>query len=246
MPGALGRNVPPDFDHVAKYPLTALPVEARPKHVPVAIGVNWYDSFDTPIQEADGTVRLPDVAKGEQLGNIRGGHCFCLEPAPDPALPNHELDIRAFYAFYDQGQEGACEGFGHARVLSLVYGRTFDAFWLYDDARRAEGSFPEGEGATNRGVLQALVKWGIHYQDGTHALRSAWQAKAPGRYPVVKAYRWATTAQDVLATLGVTNGDPDLLNSWGPGGYPERVKMPAATLDRLLQEEGEADVITER
>lgn len=240
----LGRNVPPDFDHIAKYLLRALPIAARPTHVPVALGVNWYDSFDRPIPLSDGTFRLPDVAKGEQLGSVRGGHCFALEPTPDPALPNHELDIQPFHVFYDQGGEPACEGCGHARVLSLIYGLTFDPFWLYDDARRAEGTYPDGEGSTNRATLQALVKWGIHTERTPVATREGWHQGAPGLYPLVKAYRWVTTVQDVLATLGVKN-DPVLLNSWGTS-YPQRVKLPSATLDRLLGEEGECDVIVER
>lgn len=237
MGRALGRLKPPDWQHVEKYPLTALAADQRPAHVPVSIGVNWYTAFDSPIEQPDGSYRLPDVAKGEQLGTVRGGHCVCLRP---PALS----DPDGCWQRYNQGQEGACEGFGHARVFSLLYGGLFDAFWLYDDARRAEGTFPSGEGSTNRAVLQALVKWGVHTSHDP-SQRDPWRTNAPGRFPIVKTYRWATTATDVLAVLGATAGDAILLNSWGTE-YPRQVLLPGATLDRLLREEGEADVITEK
>jgi hypothetical protein len=40
---------------------------------PVVLGINWYDSFDDPHENPDGsfTLRLPSTAK------IRGGHCVC-------------------------------------------------------------------------------------------------------------------------------------------------------------------------
>jgi hypothetical protein len=239
MARSLGRTIPPDFDHVAKYPLSALAPQARPTHVPVAVGVNWYTSFDSPVQGADGRWRIP----ASNLGTVRGGHCFCLEPAPQPGQPGGEQEARPWWTYYNQGEEGACEGFGHARVLTLLYRKTFDAFWLYDDARRAEGAYPNGEGSTNRACCQALVKWGAHYEIGAHCKRTPWRLNVPGVR--IAAYRWATTAQEVLDALGIVGEEIPFLNSWGTE-YPERVLMPAVTLERLLKENGEADVLIER
>lgn len=45
---------------------------------PVAIGVNWYTNFDTPVKKgADYWVGQSD------LGSIRGGHCVCVYGASD-------------------------------------------------------------------------------------------------------------------------------------------------------------------
>jgi len=235
----LGRVAPSDYDHVEAYPLEALSPEERPTHQPVAPGTNWYTGFDNPVKGTDGRYRLP----AKRLGTIRGGHCYCLEPAPQPGQPAGEQDTDRLWSFYDQGQEGACEGFGHARRFSLIHGKTFDAFRLYDDARRIEGTYPSGEGATNKTVCEALEKWGIHLQNGSVAHRS----NSPIKHPIaIGTYRWAKTADEVLAVLGYTSGSEiPLLNSWGTA-YPEQVYMAPEVLERLLREGGECDVLTER
>ena len=45
----LGRRVPSDWRHYEKYPLTAATTPTTP--MPVAIGVNWYEDFDNPVQK---------------------------------------------------------------------------------------------------------------------------------------------------------------------------------------------------
>lgn len=233
----LGRNLPQHYDHVEKYGLD-LAVHT-PTVQPVAPGFNWYTSFDAPKKGRDGKFYLPSW----RLGTIRGGHCVCLPP---PSLLSR--DNEALHHFYDQGQEGACEGFGHARRFSLLFGKTFDAFHLYDDGQKAEGSYlPNGgsadQGTTNDAICQALKKWGIHTQTGTVAHRSTHLAASP---LAVVSYRWAKTAHDILAVLGETTGSAvPLLNSWGDA-YPEVVYMPPETLERLMREGGECDVLTDR
>lgn len=235
MSRPLGRIEPPDKVHVERFPLTALAPEAHPTNHPVVIGVPWYTAFDSPVQGSDGKYRLPSA--NADLGTVRGGHCVCLEPASVE-------DEAAWWEFYNQGQEGACEGFGHARALSLIYRRKFDAFWLYDDARRAEGTYPEGEGTTNRATCDALRRWGCHYSSGEVAERHSWSPRVPG--VEIRANRWMTNAAEVLAVLGhKATEEVALLNSWG-SDYPEVVYLPADTLDRLLHESGEADTYTQR
>ncbi len=241
----LGRNTPPDYDHVEKFPLPGLEAALRPTHVPVTLGINWYTSFDAPIKGVDGIFRLPS----KNIGTIRGGHDICTEPAPQPGQPGQELDTLANYHYYNQGETEACEGFGHTRMLTLLYGKFFDPLWLYDDARRIEGAYPNGEGSTNRSTDAALVKWGAHpvaVSPGGVAVPQPWAPGNPGGAPQqIKAYRWALTAQEVLNALGITGEEITLLQSWGEG-YPQRVRMPAVTLERLLREGGEAEVITEK
>ena len=237
----LGRNKPPDTVHIEKYPLTAL--EAPPTKVPVPVGVNWYSAFDRPAQGTDGRWR---VTLGSTGGTVRGGHCFSFEPPGEP-------DTERNWTFYDQGSEGACEGFGHARAMTLMKGQLLDAWWLYDDARRDEGTYPEGEGATNRHACAALAKWGVHtvkaeYPGGPPAVieRVAWKENVPGFE--VASYHWASTVEQVIASLGFpsTANELPFLNSWGRGGYEHRVWMPVDVLARLLSEEGEASVLVPR
>jgi hypothetical protein len=240
--GALGRITPPDFDHVAASPLKALGA-AVPTCVPVSIGVPWYTAFDTPRQLHDGSWHLPDASRSS-LGSVRGGHCVCLAPmgyfkGTTPAVQ------AALWRFYNQGQEGACEGFGHARAQSIIRGGTFDAFWLYDEARKLEGTYPEGEGTTNRTVCEVLEREGLRRQTSDVAEREVNDGPIEEKLGISK-YRWATTAEEVCNALGRPNAFAvPLLNSWGEG-YPEVVWLPVDTLDRLLREEGEADVVSER
>ncbi len=58
--------------------------------------------------------------------------------------------------------------------------------------------------------------------------------------------RWARRVEDVLQALGTPERDyVTLLNSWGKE-YPHLVRMPAEVLDRLLREDGEAGLVTDR
>ncbi len=227
MPRALGRIKPPDYDHVLKYPAQVEHLVGLP--TPVVLGINWYEGFDNPVQGTDKKWRI------KISGEVRGGHCICVEPA-SPS------DRTSWHTFYDQGEEGACEGFGHSRAMSLLTGRTYNGFWLYDDARRKEGTYNEGDvGATNRGTCAALKSWGDHYQDGEHCVRTKWATNVPGTG--IKSYRWATHTNEVLQALSLTNvNEVALLNSWGTE-YPQRVYLSTSNLQRLLTEEGEASIL---
>jgi hypothetical protein len=222
---ALGRLVPPDFDHVLKYPLSDVKL-ATP--VPAVLGINWYEGFDTPVLGTDGKYRI------KISGKVRGGHCICVEPAGEP-------DREAWHVFYNQGPEDSCEGYGHSRAMSILTGRTFNAPWLYDDARRKEGTYPNGEGSTNRNACAALVSWGDHFEDGAHCVRTPWSRGVPGME--IPSYHWATHANEVLTALGLPSAtEVALLNSWGTG-YQQRVYLDVSDLQTLLTQEGECGVI---
>jgi hypothetical protein len=47
--------------------------------VPVAIGVNWYANFDSPVASSKSEFRIG----AGNLGRIRGGHCLCIYGASD-------------------------------------------------------------------------------------------------------------------------------------------------------------------
>jgi hypothetical protein len=240
MSKPLGRIVPPDFEHVEKYPLSALPTAETPTDVPVPIGVNWYTSFDTPKQRPDGSWHLPDVEKGEDLGTVRGGHGPCLEP-----MGAVKKNRTAVWKFYNQGEEGACVGFGHSHAQTILHGATYDAFWLYDEARRLEGKYPAGEGTTCRAAADVLRTIGLRASTAEVCERGVDDGPVEASLGIT-AIRWATTAEEVCAALARPNAAAlPLVNSWGEN-YPEVVWLPVATLARLLAEEGEAGVYTER
>lgn len=237
MAGPLGRNAPPDWSHVEKYPLTA---EIAPTDVPVVLGVNWYDSFDTPKQLGPSSFHLPDVAKGEKIGSIRGGHCIPLEP-----MGSVRHNKEAQRKFYNQGQEGACVGFGCSRAQTIEKGALYDAFWLYDEARKTEGTYPSGEGSTVRAGFGVLKAKGHRAQVNAVCEREVHDGPVDASLGV-SAYRWATSVDQVLAALARPNAAAvPVVNSWGDD-YPAVVWLPVATLARLLHEEGEAGIATER
>ena len=225
MTNPLGRNTPSDWNHVLTHPLSAITV---PTPTPVVLGIAWYEGFDSPVQGTDGRFRI------KISGSVRGGHCICVEPR----LPD---DHAAWHIFYNQGQEGACEGFGHSRAMSLLTGRTYNAFWLYDDARRKEGTYPNGEGSTNRNACAALKSWGDHPENGPECVRVPWNNHTSS--VGITSYHWATHANEVLAALGLPAAtEIALLNSWG-AAYPQRVYLSVEDLQTLLAQQGEASVL---
>lgn len=233
---ALGGNLPPDRDHISAYPLRTIDRSKVGVGLPVVLGIPWYTGFDTPVAgSSDDCYYLPT----RSLGKIRGYHCICAEPN-NPAM----RDEAAWWPFYNQGETPACEGFGHARRASLMTRNVYNAPHLYNDARRMEGTFPDGEGSTNRAACEALKRWGVHVAGPLQEVSSL-EPLEPETLSI-SAFRWATTADQVLAVLGYATGSTiPLLQSWGTG-YPQRVQLAPETLETLLQQEGEADVETNR
>jgi hypothetical protein len=230
MAGALGRRVPQDFEHVAKYPLTATTAPSAP--VPVSIGVSWYSAFDSPRKDSSGRYW---IARDNNLGRVRGGHCVCLKP-------RGVVDPVSFWEYYDQGSEGACVGFGSSRMMSLLNRKRYDARWLYREAQLVDqwGDTPPEEGTSVRAGMDILRKRGHRVTRG----------KASGPVTLsegIAANRWATNIDQVLDALGYTGLDfCDILNSWGRDGYPHLVRIPATVLERLLFEDGEFTLISDR
>jgi hypothetical protein len=228
----LGRRVPTDFSHVERYPLRTLATEERPTNVPVPIGVNWYQAFDRPMRGDDGRYR---VAVDGNLGRLRGGHCVCL-------LPAQTRDLSAWWSYYDQGAEGACVGFGATRAMTLLNRRRYDARWLYQQAQLVDewDDTPPEEGTSVRAGLDILRRV------GHRRVRGAKSKTEPNPSDGIAANRWATDIDDVCAVLGRPGADElPMLNSWGLG-YPHVVWMPTEVHVRLLAEDGEYGVLTDK
>lgn len=235
MSGSLGRRVPTDWDHVNKFPLTALAAADRPSGVPVVIGVNWYTDFDSPSKDSAGRWW---VAKNGIRGSVRGGHCVCVKP---PKIS----DLKSWWTFYNQGQEGACVGFGSSRAMSLLNRFKYDARWLWQQARLTD-EFPDNDDLSDNNQ-------GTTVRAGLEILRNVGEKRAKDEviYPGdgIAAYRWATDVNDVLTTLNSPlanrlNAIP-FVNSWGTD-YPHVVWMPASVFERLLTEDGEIGIITDK
>lgn len=226
----LGRRTPTDWAHVESYPLRALARRQQPLRSPVVIGVNWYEAFDRPVQGEDRVWRIP----AGDLGRVRGGHCVCLRP-------NRTVDAGTWYDFYDQGNEGACVGFGSSRAMSLLNRKRYDGRWLYHQAQKIdEWPGEDYDGTSVRAGMEVLRSQGHRpvYRGQTSPATLA----ADG----ISAYRWATSVEEVVQLLGYEGGDEvPLLNSWGRS-YPHTTWMPLSVLGRLLREDGEFAVPTDR
>lgn len=233
MTRTLGRVPPPDWEHVEKYPLTAPSVPVAP--TPVVIGINWYDAFDHPERLVlKGSSADYWIGRGD-LGAVRGGHCVCLEPGAP------EQDSPPWRVFYNQGEEGACVGFGWSRCMSLLNRKKYDGFWLYKECKKRDGH-PDQEGTWVRTGGEVLVQEG-------HVRVVKGEDQPPRAADGIVKFRWARSADEVLRVLNNPKatklGAVPILNSWGRS-YPQRVWLPAEKLDRLIKEDGEIAVPTDR
>lgn len=245
-----GRFIPDDWGHVEKYPLTALPDDRRPTETPVVIGVNWYAEMDDPTRD-EGTGEY-FIARGGagSLTRVRGGHCVCLEPGGDHG------DRDEWHAFYDQGSEGACVGFGWSRCMSLINQKSvYTARWLWDRCKErdqwAETNPGDNQGTSVRAGGEVLsevghVPWNERYAADDHMKRADYEAVADSG---LETFRWAQSVDEVHAVLSNERADElgavPVLNSWGTG-YPHRVWLPDDVLARLMEEEGEVALPTDR
>lgn len=236
--GPLGRLEPTDWKHVEKYPLRGLVKAERPKCVPVVLGIPWYSNFDTPtkpVPRGNGRSHFGSwwIGLGD-LGSVRGGHAVCVEAEQGPD------DTRGWYEFYDQGEEGACVGFACSRAMSILNRKRYDARWLYEQAQFIdEWPGEDYSGTSVRAAFDVLQARGHRVMTRT--------SKPEDVEHGISAFRWAQSVDEVLAATGAkpSTNHVVILNSWGRS-YPQRVKMPLEVLDRLLRENGEAGIVTDR
>lgn len=250
MEGGLGRRTPTDWTHVESYPVRAL--LADPAY---------------PL-----SVAPPGTEKG--------------------------LGLPWWWEQHDQGQEGACVGFGCSAMQSITNHRQrllttgrdltyrYASRWLYVEAQLIDEweETPPEEGTSVRAGCEILRSVG-------HRRVQRQVAGEPMLEHGISAYRWATTVDEMRAAiysdLAVAIGvlwysdfdTPDfhegewwigrgnigwvrgghclcvyrmsdrrqafrLMNSWGKE-YPP-VWIPYEVMERLLDEYGEAALITDR
>lgn len=228
----LDRREPTDWRHVERYSITLETVPSKP--TPVIFGINWYRNFYFP-QLDEGTGKYW-IGRGD-LGRVMGGHAICARPL---ALK----DSKAWWRFYNQGEEGACVGFAASRAMSLLNRIRYDARWLYQQAQLVDewAETPPEEGTSVRAAIDILRTQG-------HIRWYGVKSRPPADLKHgVTTNRWAQTVDEVIACLGSPKyyeiGGIPLLNSWGEG-YEREVWMPLETVQRVLNEYGEATIFVD-
>ena len=235
-------------DHILKYPLRAL--DTLPTRTAMLMGVNWYANFDRPVLRTIGGVKRYVIGEG-YLGLPRGGHATALRPWG-------VKDLSGWYTYYNQGVEGRCVEFGGLRMMSLLNRRRYDitSRWHYWECQRTDewegGSYPDAhpqyEGTSVRAMMEVLRVHGAIKSKAGGAVVTP--EEVPGRLSFadgITAYRWAEKWEQVREVLGVPDDLPGVpvLNSWGTG-YPREVLLLDAAGDRILREDGEFGVATDR
>jgi hypothetical protein len=228
----LGRRPPTDDVHVQKYSLTLQTVPDKP--TPVVLGINWYSRFDDPLDVMINGHKQYWIGLGNEWGSIRGGHAIVIKP---DAL----TDTAGWWSFYDQGDEGACVGFSSSRMMSLLNRKRYDAAWLYHEAQRSdEWPGEDYDGTSVRAAMDVLRTEGHRRKLGPFTLPASLDAG-------IKENRWCQNVVEVLACLhdDINTESVILTNSWGKS-YPHYVHLPLSGLDRLLREDGEATLVTDK
>lgn len=229
--------------HLDRYPLTADTAPAEP--TPIQIGVNWYSNFDRPVSRRIRGRNFWVIGDGD-LGQVRGGHATCLKP---PSL----VDLLAWWIYYNQGQEGRCVEFSGLRLLSLLNRKRYDitSRWHYLTAQDRDywpGRSPAYEGTSVDAFMQVAAREGvIPARRGGASISYEQAAQLAQPDEGIAAYRWATSWQQVRQTLQLPDWMPGapMLNSWGRG-YPRLVLLLDAAGERVLREDGEMAVVTDR
>lgn len=231
-----GRRVPSSWRHVERYPLAAAPAPEIFLKAPVVLGINWYSSFNAPLQDDAGRWW---IGRGDRWGSVEGGHAILVD---NGQLPDRE----AWYWFYNQGRLGACVGFSFSRAMTQFYKVLFDAVWLWNRAKATDEWDDTNPGDNNGTSLVAAAH--ILGIEGSVLWSRAAEAEPDVDFGIIE-YRWAVNAEGVVDALDspsfATIGGVPLLNSWGED-YPRVVWLPLEALDRLLEEYGEACVLARR
>lgn len=241
-------RVPSESDeHLRQYPLTASILAKLTSPGNMAMGVNWYRKFFSPVKDSAGHSWIgvdSSLKVLKDLGPLDGGHCVALKG-------RGVTDNWGWYTYYDQGQEGRCVQFGISRMMSLYNRKRYEirenvsqGRWLYFEAQRRDewpgGAYPGAD----------------PFYEGTSVNAGLWVVKNKGIVPYrqnspvvaegVAEFRWANDYNDVKTALGYADKNyVDFLNSWGTY-FPHLCRMPDEIGARLLAEDGEFGIVVDR
>jgi hypothetical protein len=223
-----------------------------------------------------------------------------------PITVEKQLILPSWHKRHDQGQEGACVGFGTSMMLAILnQGQAreqgirnpwvrYNPFWLWNEAKKIDewpDSNPGDDNGTSvKAACQVLVtqghvtwpheqdpgsigplhqmagvsavRWGTSVDNVRSALASAipcsiginWYPKfadpeyVKGEYWIGRGSDWGTFdgSGHCVCIYGASDARQAvrIKNSWGRE-YPE-VWMPYTALARLIKEDGEVALVTDR
>lgn len=244
----LDRMVSETTEHLEKYPLTAATLPSVESSMMGAM--NWYSNFDNPVPIIVRGKRRFAIGAGD-LGSLRGGHATCLR--------HWKLrDLKSWWLYYNQGTEGRCVEFALLRILSQMNRKRYDitSRWHYWEMQRTDewtggsypGATPQYEGTSGRAGLEVARAHGAIKARPRGAVVSIEEApKLVRPEEGISVYRWATDWGQVRAALQVPDWYPGvpLNNSWGTG-YPKEVILLDEAGERVLREQGEFGIVTDR
>lgn len=243
-PSGLGYKKPKDRAHIERHPLSTLVDIPR---VPMSMGIDWYSNFDSPEPVQFGSITRYFVGRGS-LGRIRGGHCVCIKSG-------NYSDRLGWWDFYDQGDEGACVGFGNSRMMTLLNRTRYNARWLWDESKIVDewnDTNPGDDNGTSvHAAAQILNQQGLVKWDSSMANLS-WQERDQligDMSAGISVYRWANSVDEIRSVLQSPLNDQlqaiPFLNSWGRY-YPHITWMGYDIVEKLIRDEGEFLVPTDR
>lgn len=189
--------------------------------------------------------------------------------------------------FYDQGEEGACVGFGSSQMMTILNRHRYDARWLWEQAKVYD-EWPDTNPGDNEGTSVRAGMDVLRQVGHVRILRG--KDRPENLVEGISENRWATRVDEVRASISsgipVTIGinwyegfdNPQqygldylvqvtgqirgghcvcvigasdrrqavcFTNNWGTY-YPRKVFISYSDLQRLLNEEGEATLVTDR
>jgi hypothetical protein len=135
-----------------------------------------------------------------------------------------------------------CVGYGSSRMMGILNHSRYDAPWLWDRAKEVDEwpdtNVGDNNGTSVRAAMDVLRTIG-HIQ---------WGKDKPDPKNGISANRWATNVDDLFSVLQNDTykkvGAIPFFNSWGKY-YPRKVWVPCEIWQRLLDEEGEATMVTD-
>lgn len=113
-----------------------------------------------------------------------------------PEVVEHSIRLPAWHWEWDQGNEGACVGFGTTFMMSLLNRRRYDPLWLYHEAQLVDpwDDTPPASGTAVSAACDVLRDKGhARYYDGvTHE---------PNLIDGINENRWATTVDEIRYSI---------------------------------------------
>lgn len=143
---------------------------------------------------------------------------FALMAAPESALVTCEKTLRLPHWWYrgqhDQGEEGACVGFGTTLMMAIINmyeeGKTprYDPWWLWDRSKERDEWTDTNPGDTNgtsvRAACDVLRTLGhVRTTEWIEERRSAVPATAAHLREGIRENRWARTVDEMRAVMAL-------------------------------------------